>query len=126
MTDEEWRTIAPLLPRERGRWARPAQDNRRYVEGMVLIAKTGRPWRLLPKCFGKWGSVYRRYRRWEQEGVWKDVLDRLSKSLTAAGSVQRTDPTAFHRQQIIDIDDARQIILTLVDGLSNRTPGRSG
>jgi hypothetical protein len=38
VTDEEWAIIGPLLPLERGRWSRPAQDNRRYFEIGVFDA----------------------------------------------------------------------------------------
>ncbi|WP_281182053.1 transposase [Brucella intermedia] len=41
---------------------RPAQDNRRYFEGMLWTARTGALWRHLPDEYGKWNSVFRRYR----------------------------------------------------------------
>lgn len=50
--------IGELLPPERGRWARPTQDNRRYPEGMLWIARTGAQWRHLPDEYGKWNSVF--------------------------------------------------------------------
>jgi transposase len=40
VSDAAWAIIAPLLPAERGRWARPAQDNRRYFNGMMWIMRT--------------------------------------------------------------------------------------
>lgn len=43
LTDEEWALIGPLLPPERGRDCRPAQDNRLYFEGMMWMVRTGRP-----------------------------------------------------------------------------------
>lgn len=39
LTDEEWTVINPLLPAESGRGCRPAQDNRRYFEGMLWMAR---------------------------------------------------------------------------------------
>ncbi|WP_371514784.1 transposase [Brevundimonas denitrificans] len=45
VSDDEWELIGPLLPSERGRGCRPAQDNRRYFEGMMWIARTGAQWR---------------------------------------------------------------------------------
>jgi transposase len=38
------------------------QDNRLYFEGMMWIARTGSQWRHLPDEYGKWNSVFRRYR----------------------------------------------------------------
>lgn len=77
--DEQWAEIAPLLPPEVGRVARPSKSNRRMVDAMVWILKTGSPWRDLPRHFGPWQSVYTRFRRWTQQGVWARVLDKLSE-----------------------------------------------
>jgi transposase len=46
LSDAEWELIGPLLPPERGRWARPAGDNRRFLNGMLHVLRTGCPWRL--------------------------------------------------------------------------------
>jgi transposase len=54
-----WALIAPFLPPERGRACRPSLDNRRVLEGIVWIARTGAPWRDLPERFGKWNTVWR-------------------------------------------------------------------
>jgi transposase len=78
-TAEQWAQIAPLLPPEVGRAARPAKSNRMMVEAMVWILRTGAPWRDLPKHFGPWKSVYTRFRRWTQQGIWAQVLEKLSE-----------------------------------------------
>jgi transposase len=79
VSDEEWLVIGPLLPPERGRWSRPAQDNRRYFEGMLWVARTGSQWRYLPDEYGKWNSVFRRYRRWVESGIFDAMLDTLAE-----------------------------------------------
>ena len=79
VSDEEWELIGPLLPTERGRGCRPAQDNRRYFEGMMWIARTGAQWRHLPDEYGKWGNVFRRYRRWVTTGVFAAMLETLAE-----------------------------------------------
>ncbi|MES0205077.1 transposase [Mesorhizobium australicum] len=56
VSDEEWALIGPLLPAERGRGCRPAQDNRRYFEGMMWMARTGAQSRHLPDEYDKWNS----------------------------------------------------------------------
>nr|WP_244629027.1 IS5 family transposase [Methylocella tundrae] len=77
MTDKEWAIIRPQLPAERGRLGRPAQDNRRYFEGILWIARTGSQWRHLPDEYGKWNSVFRRFRRWVEMGVFDALLETL-------------------------------------------------
>ncbi len=45
LSGAEWELIGPLLPAERGRWARPAGDNRRFLNGMLHVLRVGCPWR---------------------------------------------------------------------------------
>jgi len=47
------------------------------IEGIIFILRTGCPWRDLPACFGPWNSVYTRFRRWSEIGLWALVLDIL-------------------------------------------------
>ena len=77
LTNEEWAIIEPLLPSERGRWARPAQDNRRFLNGMLHVLRVGCPWRDMHERYGKWNSVYVRFRRWAERGVWDAMLETL-------------------------------------------------
>ena len=77
LSDEEWELIGPLLPSERGRWARPAQDNRRFLNGMLHVLRVGCPWRDMHERYGKWNSVYVRFRRWAEQGVWDALLATL-------------------------------------------------
>ncbi len=77
LTDAEWSIIGALLPPERGRWARPAQDNRRFLNGMLYVLRTGCPWRDMHERYGKWNSVYVRFRRWAEQGVWDALLETL-------------------------------------------------
>lgn len=77
LTDKEWAVIGRLLPAERGRWARPAQDNRRFLNGMLYVLRVGCPWRDMHERYGKWNSVYVRFRRWAEQGVWDALLETL-------------------------------------------------
>ncbi len=49
------------------------------MEAMIYIMRTGCPWRDLPSCFGPWESVYTRFRRWSQIGLWSTILDALAE-----------------------------------------------
>ena len=77
LTDQEWAMIGPLLPPERGRWARPSGDNRQFLNGMLHVLRTGCPWRDMHKRYSKWNSVYVRFRRWAEQGVWDALLQTL-------------------------------------------------
>ena len=85
-----------LPPSWRG--CRPAQDNP-YFEGMMWIARTGAQWRHLPDEYGKWNSVFRRYRRWVTTGVFDAMLETLAELAgrdTAADMIDSTVVRAHH------------------------------
>ncbi len=78
LTHEEWQRLEPLLPPQNPPTGRPALDHRRVIKGMLWIARTGAPWRDLPERFGLWNSVFRRFRRWAQAGVFERLFRALS------------------------------------------------
>jgi len=77
IADEKWERIEPLLPGRSGDPGRSGEDNRKFVNACLWIAKTGIPWRDLPERFGKWNSVFQRFNRWCKKGVWERVLKAL-------------------------------------------------
>jgi transposase len=81
------------------RGCRPAGDNRLYFEGMMWIARTGSQWRHLPGEYGEWNSVFRRYRRWVETGVFDAMLETLAEKAgreTAADMIDSTVIRAHH------------------------------
>jgi putative transposase len=81
LRDDQWGRICRLLPGKAGDRGRTGEDNRRFVEGVLWMARTGAPWRDLPPEFGNWNSVYVRFRRWTRAGVWERVLSVLHDDL---------------------------------------------
>jgi transposase len=92
LADDEWLLIAPLLPPERGRPGRPSHDNRRVLEGIFWAVRSGARWVDVPERFGRWNSVYRRYRRWAEAGVFEALLSALAGAL-ASERLQMIDST---------------------------------
>lgn len=74
LTDEEWQQLEPLLPPQQPAAGRPAKDHRTVLNGMVWILRTGAPWRDLPDRYGNWKTVYSRFRRWRDAGIWDQIL----------------------------------------------------
>ncbi len=77
--DEQWEIIKDVLPAERKKQGgRPAKDNRTMLNAMLWIARTGAPWRDLPKYYGSCKSVYTRFRRWQMSGMWDKILEHVA------------------------------------------------
>jgi transposase len=76
LTDEQWEYIRPLLPPP-AREGKPRADDRRTINAILFVLKTGIPWNDLPKDYGDDSTANRRLRRWEEQGVWKRVMDAL-------------------------------------------------
>ncbi len=79
LRDDQFERIAALLPGKARDPGRTAADNRRFVEAVLWIARTGSPWRDLPAQFGPWNSVYQRFARWSRSGVWHRVFAQLAQ-----------------------------------------------
>jgi transposase len=94
----DWKRIRGLLP-ARG----PKADNRKFVNAVLWIARTGAPWRDLPRRLGRWNSVWRRFRRWAESGVWGRVLeaarDEDVSTLILDSTVARAHPDAAGAQK---------------------------
>ena len=76
VSEEAWAVIEPLLPRGRGGPKRA--DDRRVLNGIFYILRTGSPWRDLPKRYGPHRTVYNRYIRWARRGIWIGIFDALA------------------------------------------------
>lgn len=78
MTDFEWNAIRRFLPTERtGKVGRPWKPHRRVVNGILFVLRTGIPWIDLPAEFGKIKTVYNRFRRWVNSGLWQRIYEAL-------------------------------------------------
>ena len=77
INDKVWELLEPMLPGQEGQWGGIAGDNRKFLNGVFWVLRVGAPWRDLPTTYGKWNSVYQRFRRWKDAGVWEDILEKL-------------------------------------------------
>ena len=79
ISDQFWAKIAPHLPGSgNGKRGRPAEDNRRFINAVCWVLRTGAPWRDLPPDYGGWKNTHRRFCRWRDRGVFEELLEYFS------------------------------------------------
>ena len=130
LSEAEWRLLKDLLPPERGRWNRPASDNRSIVNGILWRIRTGAPWRDVPEKYGKWMTVYQRFRRWSRAGIAKHYckldepalkqLELISRNLESRGPRQLT---AKNRERLRQFDDPENVAKLLAFPQEGRARG---
>ena len=77
ISDAVWSLLEPHLPGRKGVWGGIAHDNRRFINGVFWIIRTGAPWRDLPADYGGWSNTHRRFIRWRNAGIWEKLLEQL-------------------------------------------------
>jgi putative transposase len=81
LSDEEWRCIVPHLPEPTARGRPRLHGLRAVLDAVFYVLKSGCPWRLLPKDFPPWKTVYDWFRRWRIDGTWERLNAELRERL---------------------------------------------
>jgi len=84
LTDAQWAKIEPLLPRPAST-GRPRADDRRTLNGIMYVLRTGCRWRDLPAEYGSSTTCWRRLQRWQAEGIWPRIWQATFRSLEPEG-----------------------------------------
>src|SRR5580704_6972390 len=112
LTDEEWNQIQSLVPKPKsgkGGRGRPLQLNRRtLLNAICYVVRAGCAWRLLPKDFAPWRTVYGYFRQWSQDWTWTFIHDTLRDWLRKTEG-REVAPTA-----------------AIIDSQSVKTPDQAG
>jgi len=95
LSDSEWGTIQPILPtKSRGV---PRVDDRRVLNGIFWVLRSGAPWRDLPDCYGPYMTCYNRFNRWGKAGIWDQILETIATASDVA--VQMIDTSVIRVHQ---------------------------
>ena len=94
LTGSESAFFKPFVIERGPKRGRPPADHRRVLDAVFWIARTGSPWRDLPRELGRWASVYKQFLRWTRSGLWDVLLETLAQT----GIVpDRADGRLYHR-----------------------------
>ena len=96
LTDRQWELIEPLLPEPpAGPAGRPPEHSKREIVNAILyLTRTGCAWRMLPKDFPPWQTVYRYFRAWGEDGTLDRVHDALRERVRAKREGRNPEPSA--------------------------------
>jgi Putative transposase of IS4/5 family (DUF4096) len=86
LRDDQWALIAPLLPPPKVR-GRPRADDRRTINGILWVLRSGARWRDLPKGYGSPSTCHRRLQEWQDQGVWEQIRLKFLGTLDAQGKL---------------------------------------
>lgn len=95
LSDQEWPIVSPFLPNKPRGVART--DDRRVLNGIFHILRTGAPWRDMPERYGPYTTVYNRYNRWAKAGVWLRIFETLAAQ--SPQSLQLIDSSIIRAHQ---------------------------
>jgi transposase len=96
LTDSEWRVIEPLLPNKpRGV---PRVDDRRVLNCIFWVLRSGAAWRDLPERYGPRTTCYNRFVRWRKAGVWDRLMDAITKAHDSKLQMIDTSIVRVHEQ----------------------------
>ena len=119
LTDEQWRLVKPHLPPSKSgtpKGGRPPTEVRTVVNGLMYVARTGCQWRMLPKDFGPWPTVYYYHRTWRRDGTLQKIHDALRQKVRVQAG-RKASPSAA-------IIDSQSVKTAEKGGHAATTPAR--
>ena len=94
LTDEQWEVVKPLIPtppkRSDGR-GRPRRDDRKILDAILWVMRTGAPWHDMPEKYPPYQTCHRRFQEWVHTGVFKNILKSLAKDLKERGDLDLSE-----------------------------------
>jgi transposase len=74
LTDDQWTQLCAILRQDAHAYVGDEGQCRQFVEAVLWVTRSGAQWRLLPSEYGAWNSVYKRFARWCENGVWERMM----------------------------------------------------
>ncbi|HZC05457.1 MAG TPA: IS5 family transposase [Ktedonobacterales bacterium] len=101
LSDHEWAVLAPLLPPPKPGGRPRSVDLRRILNGIFHVLRSGCQWRMLPREYGPWSTVYTYWRAWRLDGTWEWIHHTLREWLRRQLGRQPTPSAAILDSQSV-------------------------
>jgi len=104
LSNEQWKKLRDFLRADPRAYAGRDNACRVFVEAVLWISRSGAQWRLLPAEYGAWNSIYKRFARWCEAGVWERMLTAFAsepdmESVMLDSTIVRAHPCAAGAQK---------------------------
>ena len=83
LTDKQWEHDGTTSART----GRPRCNDRKTINGIIFVLVTGCRWDEMPERYGSKSTAHLRLQRWQQKGIWKDILSCAIKFAHKAGKM---------------------------------------
>lgn len=100
LSDRQWQLIRQLLPIP-AKVGRKPIPRRRIINAILYAARTGCQWRMLPRSFPNWSTVYGIFWRWRNDGTWTRIHDALREKARRASGKKSTPTVAIIDSQSV-------------------------
>ncbi|MEA2963069.1 MAG: hypothetical protein QOI46_3167 [Alphaproteobacteria bacterium] len=118
LADYEWAALKPMLPNKpRGV---PRVNDRRVLNGIFWVLRSGAPWRDLPETFGPYTTCYNRFVRWRRAGVWSRIMNALAAAHDTAVQMIDTSIVRVHQHGACITRNQRQSMGRSRGGLTSK------
>ncbi len=116
LTDSQWNLIKEMLPAPQSGGRPRRLDLRQVINAIWYVVVGGIQWRLLPKEYPKWQSVYYYFRKWQKNGLWQRIHDTLRAQVREAAG--------RHKHPTAGCLDSQSVKMTLVPGVRGFDMGK--
>ena len=118
LTDRQWHLIKPLIPPPRPGGRPRTVDMRHLINAILFLVVTGAQWRMLPREYPNWKTVYHYFRLWRADGTWQRIHDTLRAAVrrragrhkhATAGCLDSQSVKTTHVKGVRDFDSGKLV-----------------
>ncbi len=98
MSDAEWEVLRSVLP-DKHQGPERVHD-RRAMNGIFFVLRTGTPWRDLPERYGPYTTCFNRFNRWSKNGAWASIMEKLQRLTSDDDGSDDGPPGSVHLRMV--------------------------